>query len=114
MRGFAAAGGMEGVDSGSITSLESAKQFVLSEDTKYFCWCGSNDQYESFGHEILSTLHREFPDRTFYLAGLPEKDLHAKWASEGIKQFIHIKSNCYEILSTILTEMEVALDERTK
>lgn len=114
MRGFAAAGGIEAVDSGSITSLESAKQFVLRQDTKYFCLCGSNDQYESFGHEILSTLHREFPDRTFYLAGLPEKDLHAKWASEGIKQFIHIKSNCYEILSTILTEMEVALDERTK
>ncbi|MFJ5757925.1 methylmalonyl-CoA mutase subunit beta [Neobacillus sp. NPDC093182] len=114
MRGFAAAGGIEAVDSGSITSLESAKQFILRQDTKYFCLCGSNDQYESFGHEILSTLNREFPDLTFYLAGLPEKDLHAKWASEGIKQFIHIKSNCYEILSTILTEMEVALDERTK
>ncbi len=116
MRGFAAAGGIEAVDSGAIaiTSLESAKQFVLRQNTKYFCLCGSNDQYESLGHEILSTLNKEFPDRTFYLAGLPEKDLQTKWANEGIKQFIHIKSNCYEILSTILAEMEVALDERTK
>jgi methylmalonyl-CoA mutase len=114
MRGFAAAGGIEAVDSGPITSLESAKQFILRQDTKYFCLCGSNDQYESFGHEILSTLNREFPDLTFYLAGLPEKDLQTKWASEGIKEFIHIKSNCYEILSTILIEMEVALDDRTK
>lgn len=114
MKGFAAAGGIEAVDSGSITSLESTKQFILRQDTKYFCFCGSNDQYESFGHEILSTLNREFPDLTFYLAGLPEKDLQPKWASEGIKQFIHIKSNCYDILSNVLTEMEVALDERTK
>jgi methylmalonyl-CoA mutase len=114
MRGFAAAGGIEAVDSGSITSLESAKKFVLRKDTKYFCLCGSNDQYELFGHEILSTLNREFPDRAFYLAGLPDKDLRSNWTNEGIKQFIHIKSNCYEILSTILTEMEVALNERTK
>jgi methylmalonyl-CoA mutase len=114
MKGFAAAGGIEAVDSGSITSLESAKQFILRQDTKYFCFCGSNDQYESFGHEILSTLNREFPDLTFYLAGLPEKDLQPKWASEGIKQFIHLKSDCYDILSNVLTEMEVALDERTK
>jgi methylmalonyl-CoA mutase len=114
MRGFAAAGGIEAVDSGSITSLESAKQFVLRQDTKYFCLCGSNDKYESFGHEILSTLNREFPDWTFYLAGLPEKDMQTKWANEGIKQFIYIKSCCHEILSTILSEMEVLLDDRTK
>jgi methylmalonyl-CoA mutase len=114
MKGFVAAGGIEAVDSGSITSLESAKQFILRQDTKYFCFCGSNDQYESFGHEILSTLNIELPDLTFYLAGLPEKDLQTKWESEGIKQFIHINSDCYDILSNILTEMEVALDERTK
>jgi methylmalonyl-CoA mutase len=114
MRGFAAAGGVEAVDSGSITSLESAKQFVLRKDTKYFCLCGSNDQYESFGHEILSAINKEFPDRAFYLAGLPDKELQSNWINEGIKQFIHIKSNCYETLSNILSEMEVALNERTK
>ena len=114
MRGFTAAGGIEAVDSGAITTVEAAKQFVLRQDTKYFCLCGSNDQYESLGHDILSSLKREFPKRTFYLAGLPEKEFQAKWASEGIKQFIHIKSNCYDILSTILAEMEVALDEHTK
>lgn len=114
MRGFLSAGGIESIESGSISSLEIAKQFVLSQETKYFCLCGSNEQYESLGHEILSTLKTVFPDRIFYLAGLPEKDLQTKWTNEGIKQFIHINSNCYEILSTILTEMEVALDEVTK
>jgi methylmalonyl-CoA mutase len=114
MRGFSAAGGIEAVESGSVSSIESVKQFILRQDTKYFCLCASNDQYESFGHEILSRLNREFPDRTFYLAGLPDKDFQTKWTKEGIKEFIHIKSNCYKILLTILTEMEVALDERTK
>ena len=88
--------------------------FIVNQDTKYFCLCGSNEQYESLGHEILAGLNKEFSDRIFYLAGLPEKEQQPQWLNEGIKQFIHLKSNCYETLSTILTEMEVALDEFTK
>lgn len=114
MRGFVAAGGIEAVDSGSITSIESAKQFVLSQKTNYFCLCGGNNQYESTGHDILEFLNREFPDRIFYLAGMPEKEQQSQWVNEGVKQFIHLKSNCYETLTTILTEMEVAQDEYKK
>ncbi len=114
MKGFLAAGGLEASVSGSISSLETARDFILRQDTKYFCLCGSNDQYESLGHEILAGLNQEFSDRIFYLAGLPEREQKAQWLNEGVKQFIHLKSNCYETLSTILTEMEVALDEYTK
>lgn len=114
MRGFLSAGGLQVSESGSISSYEEAKQFVSNLNTKYFCLCGTNEQYEMIGHDILSSLHAEFNDRSFYLAGLPEKDLQPAWLNEGIKQFIHIKSNCYETLSSILTEMEVAVNEDTK
>jgi methylmalonyl-CoA mutase len=108
MKGFLAAGGLQAVESGTITSLEQAKQFILSQKTKYLCICGSNDQYESEGHGILSALKKEFPDIIFYLAGLPDKDVHRQWMNEGVKQFIHIKSNCYETLASVLSSMEVA------
>lgn len=114
IRGFLAAGGIEAVESGSVSSLKTVKHFVLSQNTKYFCLCGSNDKYKMLGPEILSTLKTEFPDCFFYLAGLPDKDLQSQWLNEGIRQFIHLKSNCYEILSTILSEMEVELDDYTK
>jgi methylmalonyl-CoA mutase len=108
MKGFLAAGGLQAVESGTITSLEQAKQYIISQKTKYLCICGSNDQYESEGHGILLALKKEFPDRIFYLAGLPDKDVHMQWMDEGVKQFIHIKSNCYETLASILSSMEVA------
>ncbi|MEH7253182.1 methylmalonyl-CoA mutase subunit beta [Neobacillus niacini] len=114
MKGFLAAGGLTVAESESITSLEAAKQFIVKQDTKYFCLCGSNAQYESIGHEILTALNHEFADSVFYLAGLPEKEQQARWMNEGVKQFIHLKSNCYETLSSILTEMEVAQDEVSK
>ncbi|MCM3692960.1 methylmalonyl-CoA mutase subunit beta [Neobacillus niacini] len=114
MRGFLAAGGLKAVDSGPVTSLETVKLFISSQETKYFCLCSSNDLYGSLGFEMIKVLRIEFPNRIFYLAGLPEKDLQSQWKNEGIRQFIHIKSNCFELLSTILSEMEVGLDEYTK
>ncbi|MGX6442679.1 methylmalonyl-CoA mutase subunit beta [Neobacillus sp. K501] len=114
MRGFFSAGGLQVADSDSIVSYEDAKQFVSNLDSKYFCFCGTNEQYEMIGHAILGSLQAEFEDRFFYLAGLPEKELQPAWKNEGIKQFIHVKSNCYETLSSILTEMEVTVNEVTK
>ncbi|MEH7249712.1 methylmalonyl-CoA mutase subunit beta [Neobacillus niacini] len=114
MKGFLAAGGMRVAESESIISLETAKQFILNQDTKYFCLCGTNDQYESIGHDILAGLNQEFSDRKFFLAGLPEKEMRTQWTNEGIKQFIHLNSNCFETISLLLTEMEVAIDEVSK
>ena len=114
MKGFLAAGGLKAVESHSITTYEAAKQFVLNQNTKYLCLCGSNEQYEQTGHEIVTALKKEFPDRVVYLAGLPKKEEQSQWLNEGIKQFVHVKSNCYETLSTILTEMEVLAGEASK
>jgi methylmalonyl-CoA mutase len=114
MKGFLAPGGIRAIESNPIFALENARQFVLDISTKHVCFCGTNEQYETTGSEILSSLKVEFPDRVFYLAGMPEKDKQSKWINKGIKQFIHVKSNCYETLSTILKEQEVTIGEETK
>lgn len=114
IRGFLTAGGLKAVESGPIISLDEAKQFIVSQNTKYFCLCGSNDQYETLGHEILAALKKEFPNRNLYLAGLPDKGQQLQWINEGVREFIHLKSNCYETLSAILTEWAVSINEVTK
>lgn len=114
MKGFLAAGGLKAVESNSIISVENARQFVLEHPAKHYCLCGTNDQYEIIGHGILNVLKSEFPERTFYLAGLPEKEKQDLWMDEGIRQFIHMKSNCYEMLLLILSGLEVSKVEETK
>jgi len=113
MKGFLTAGGIKAVESKPILSIENARQFVSDQPVNYFCLCGTNEQYELIGQEILPVLKSEFPERIFYLAGLPEKAKQAQWINKGIKQFIHMKSNCYEIISTILNELEVTTIEET-
>ena len=114
MKGFLAAGGVKAVESKPILSIEDARQFVLEHPAKVYCLCGTNDQYEIIGHDILNALKPEYPELTFYLAGLPDREKQELWQDEGIKQFIHMKSNCYETLLSILSKLEVSKVEETK
>ncbi|WP_429464414.1 methylmalonyl-CoA mutase family protein [Neobacillus sp. B4I6] len=114
MKGFLAAGGLRAAESKPILSLEEARQFILETPAKYYCLCGTNEQYEIIGYEILPALKTEFPELIFYLAGLPEKEELDQWKDAGIKQFIHMKSNCYETLTSILNDLEVSKVEETK
>jgi methylmalonyl-CoA mutase len=110
MKGFLAAGGIKAIESKPISKLDDALQFMTAINTNFVCFCGANEQYELEGHQILTALKAEFPERTFFLAGLPENERQSQWMEEGIKQFIHVKSNCYETLSSILGELEVTVN----
>lgn len=115
VRGFLSAGGITVHASASIQTVDQAKEFVANSKTKYFCICGTNDQYETFGMETLQTIKSAFSDQVVvFLAGLPDKEDQAKWLENGLNDFIHVKSNCFEIISSILTEMEVLLNDQVQ
>jgi methylmalonyl-CoA mutase len=112
VRGFLSAGGVMVEASEPIHSVDEAVDFVSKSETKNFCICGTNELYQTLGLEILQTMKAKLADQTIYLAGLPEQDDQVKWTENGLKQFIHIKSNCFESLSSILSEMEVSANEQ--
>ncbi|NHM32168.1 methylmalonyl-CoA mutase subunit beta [Neobacillus terrae] len=104
--GFVSAGGIKADKSEPLFTQEEAKKFVSTSGTNHFCFCGQNEQYQESGFEMLKALKKDFPETHFYLAGLPEKEEQEKWLAAGINQFIHIRSNCFQTLSSILTEKE--------
>ncbi|MCH6267986.1 methylmalonyl-CoA mutase family protein [Neobacillus citreus] len=114
MKGFLAAGGIHPAESKPVHTIEDARQFIIDLKTNFVCICGTNEQYEQIGHEMLTALKSEFPNLIFLLAGLPEKELQAQWYEEGLKRFIHVKSNCCETIDEILSDMEVNSLEQTK
>ncbi|GHI01048.1 methylmalonyl-CoA mutase subunit beta [Neobacillus kokaensis] len=114
MKGFLSAGGIKTVESTPIFTIEEARVYLNQQPSKFICICGTNEQYELFGHEILTALKQDFPEKTFLLAGLPDKENQSQWLAEGIKQFIHVKCNCYETLAAILKALEASVDETQK
>ncbi|MFD2445986.1 methylmalonyl-CoA mutase family protein [Bacillus sp. CGMCC 1.16607] len=104
--GFLAAGGLGCVRSHSISNSDEAEAFLLASSSKHFVICSSNEIYHEFGLEIVKKLTSSHSEVSLYLAGLPEKDVQSDWQSAGINQFIHVKTNCFEFLSSIITEIE--------
>lgn len=107
MAGFLSPGGISVKESGEIFEAEEAINFIDKVKLNYFCICGSNKQYEESGLQLAEKIKGKFPHIRLYLAGIPDGEKE-KWLNAGIDEFIHVKSNCYELLSSILAEMEVA------
>ncbi|MEQ2526105.1 methylmalonyl-CoA mutase subunit beta [Bacillaceae bacterium CLA-AA-H227] len=105
IQGFLSPGGIESKVSGEILKAEAAEEFIKETNLEHYIICGSNDQYEAFGLAVAEQLKVTYPNVQLYLAGIPEEK--AKWEQSGIKDFIHVKSNCYETLSYLLADMEV-------
>lgn len=107
--GFLAPGGISGIISGEVNILEEAKAFIENTNYRHYCLCGSDDAYETSGLELIRELKVLYPEYKFYLAGLPKEK--ETWLSAGITDFLHVRSNCYMTLSTLLEEMEAKIDE---
>ncbi|WP_246140965.1 methylmalonyl-CoA mutase family protein [Bacillus marasmi] len=103
--GFVAPGGIKTVKSDAVDSIESAVAFVSGTPVSHYCICGSNDQYNEFGAELVAKLKEQNPAATFYIAGALENE--TEWKTAGIRDFITVKSNCYQTLAQLLDEMEV-------
>jgi methylmalonyl-CoA mutase len=104
--GLLAAGGLGSKRSNPISNTVDAQAFINNSCLKHFVICSSNEVYSEMGLEIVKQLKQANPVLSFYLAGLPEKDTEEAWFDSGIQQFIHVNTNCYEFLSSIMTDLE--------
>lgn len=104
--GFLSAGGLSSNRSNPLFDLEDVQSFISETSLKHYIICSSNEKYNEVGPETVKKLKELNPEVNFHLAGLPEKDAQADWLAAGIKQFVHVKTNCFEFLTSIMTELE--------
>jgi methylmalonyl-CoA mutase len=109
--GFIAPGGIEAKQSGEITDKEQAFSFIKETGLQHYCLCGSNEQYAEIGMDFIREIKELFPSIKLFLAGLPDESKEKDWRTSGIDEFIHVKSNCYEVVSALLEEMEAKMHE---
>jgi methylmalonyl-CoA mutase len=112
MTGFLASGGINAIKSSDIQRISEIQDFISHSNCLHYVLCSSNDVYQEVGLEIMKQIKQEYPSVNFYLAGLPEKEACNQWLEAGIREFVHVKSNCYEFNSSIIRELEeVGQDE---
>jgi methylmalonyl-CoA mutase len=101
MAGFLAAGGLQ-----TVRSDGDALTFVNQTNLTHYVICSTNELYNELGLDVLKQLKQAHPEIHFYLAGLPDQDIQVKWLDAGIREFVHVKTNCFEFNGFIITELE--------
>ncbi|WP_251009780.1 methylmalonyl-CoA mutase subunit beta [Bacillus sp. ISL-39] len=103
--GFLSAGGILAERSGEVDSISAAIDFINSSEAKQFVICGDQSAYNSFGPNLAQEITNEH-DVRLYLAGIPDEK-QSEWKTAGIQEFLHMRSNALQTLSSMLQEMEV-------
>lgn len=106
--GFFAAGGIAAEHSPGVSGFPDAEA-LLERDYTCYCICGTNQQYETAGKQLLRELKERYPDSVVYLAGHPDSPAE-EWRELGIHDFITAKSNVCSILGKLLEETEVKMN----
>ncbi|MEH7441826.1 methylmalonyl-CoA mutase family protein [Bacillus sp. JJ1122] len=105
--GLLAAGGIDSVRSGELKDSEAVIDFINSKNISQYVISGDGSDYAILGPELVGEIKKQHPEAKLYLAGLPDGN-EADWKAAGIIDCIHLRSDAFQILSSLLHDMEVS------
>jgi methylmalonyl-CoA mutase len=108
--GLLSAGGIHAQRSQEIKTIEEALHFIKTSGAGQFVICGDQSAYNAFGPELALQISKEY-DVKLYLAGIPD-DNESEWTAAGIQEFLHVRGNTYQLLSSMLQEMEAGINAK--
>jgi methylmalonyl-CoA mutase len=104
---FLTPGGITAKRSGELRTIEEALAYIDHTNYQHYVVCGSDQEYMQWNLPLLKELNESYPNVKLYVAGLPSLEEQKELTQNGLSGFIHIKSNCYQMLVDFLNEMEV-------
>lgn len=94
--GFFEAGGFQVVRNDGFLTAEEAIEGAKTMNLKIFIFCGQDEKYKEMVPEICSKLNEYNDTIHFYLAGKQEDE--SLYRNNGVKDFIHMGTDCYSFL----------------
>lgn len=103
---FFSVGGFEMVASEGFATAQDAVAKMSGENFPIMVICSTDLKYPEVVPEFAKAIKAAKPNLRLVLAGLP-KDYVEEFKAAGVDEFIHVKANNYEILSSLLKEIGV-------
>ncbi len=104
--GFFAAGGFGTIRGKSSDTAEDAAQAALAAGAPIVVLCSTDDTYPTLVPPCVKILKASPKPPLVVLAGAPATpELKAQFEAAGVDEFIHIRANCAQLLSTFLTQL---------
>ncbi|WP_285768855.1 methylmalonyl-CoA mutase family protein [Peribacillus sp. SI8-4] len=102
IKGIAAAGGIETLESEGCQSGEDAVRYVGTTNLANYCVCGSDADYMELAADVIQEIKKHFPQIQIYCAGKQPKELEITLSAAGVKDFIHMRTNSITFLEELL------------
>lgn len=95
---FFGCAGYKIVNNIGFENIEAGVKKAIDNNADVVVICSSDDEYPEFGPEIIEGLKELNPEIKIVIAGNPEEHIEML-QDAGVDDFIHIRSNAFEILS---------------
>ncbi|MBO5255575.1 MAG: acyl-CoA mutase large subunit family protein [Opitutales bacterium] len=107
IRGFFEVGGFEVVYPNGFASADEAAKAFADSGCKYAVICSTDDTYPELVPAVTKAIKATKADSIVYMAGIPAADFEASYKEAGLDGAVNIKSNNYETLKAVLTDLGV-------
>ncbi|MCH6264465.1 methylmalonyl-CoA mutase family protein [Neobacillus citreus] len=97
-KGFFEVGGFEVVTNKGFETVDLAVKAALETGASTVVICSSDAIYLELVPQLACELKQENPEITLFLAGLPDSETIELFKQAGVDQFVHLGSNCYNML----------------
>ncbi len=107
IRGFFEVGGFEVVYPNGFADADSAAEAFVQSGCKYAVVCSTDETYPELVPAVCKAVKSLKPDAVVYMAGIPAPELEPTFKEAGMDGAVNIKSNNYETLKSVLTDLGV-------
>ncbi|MBM7660920.1 methylmalonyl-CoA mutase [Bacillus mesophilus] len=107
IKGFFEVGGFHIKETNSLKSIEELSQVPALQENRVVIICGDDSTYTQIGRKVVELLKKMNPDSLIFIAGNLEQQALAEYKEAGLKECIHMKTNCYQFLDSLQQELGV-------
>ncbi|MGO4888525.1 methylmalonyl-CoA mutase family protein [Anaerobacillus sp. MEB173] len=104
---FFEVGGFEVLRNNGFSTAEEAANAALESKAEIIVICGTDESYQEVVPVLAGKLKESEQSITVVLAGKPAQEDQQVFKNAGVDEFIHMRSNCYEVLVKLQTEKGV-------
>lgn len=102
--GFMEVGGFEVLKNDGFPTVEEAADAAVHSGAALTIICSTDATYPELVPPLAKAIKAAKPEMLVFLAGAPAKEHEASYREAGVDDFIHVRANCYEILSRLQRE----------
>ncbi|MEN6413529.1 MAG: methylmalonyl-CoA mutase family protein [Veillonellales bacterium] len=99
--GFIEVGAFEVIKNDGFPTVEEASRAAVQSGADAAVICSTDDTYPELVPPLAKLIKQQCPAMKVILAGAPAPEYEAIYREAGVDFFIHVRANCYEILTDL-------------